>query len=108
MKYVTNDQAHDSYNLQSPSTEANSAFGSGDFEDQARRSREPSQASTTAGPSHHNQPSGDLLVAIPKHKLLESGSDYAFIFTEMQIRPECWDEVVYGIIHPIRAKRIKR
>jgi hypothetical protein len=47
-------------------------------------------------------------VAIPKHKLLESGSDYAFIFTEMQIRPECWDEVVYGIIHPIRAKRIKR
>ena len=95
-------------------TEANSAnelsdFEYSDFDNQARASRPTSLASTMGVlPSRSDQPSGELLQAIPKHRLSESGSDYASIFTEMQIRPERWNEVVRGIIYPVRAKRIKR
>lgn len=61
-----------------------------------------------AGPSRDDQPSGEELQAIPKSKLVESGSDYSRIFDELQIKPEHHDEVVTGILQPIRAKRIKR
>lgn len=86
-----------------------SDFEYSDFDNQARTSRSTSLASTMGVlPSRSDQPSGELLQAIPKHRLSESGSDYASIFTEMQIRPERWNEVVRGIIYPVRAKRIKR
>jgi len=74
----------------------------------ARNSTSPSMNSMTAAPSGRNQVSGDHLQAILKHNLVESGADYADIFNELQIKPEHHDEIVTGIIHQIRPKRMKK
>jgi hypothetical protein len=91
-----------------PTTEARVKFEATRFDDQASQASSPSLASTMAGPSRDDQPSGEELQAIPKSKLVESGSDYAHIFDDLQIKLEHHDEVVTGILHPIRAKRIKK
>lgn len=58
-------------------------------------------------PLRADQPPGDQLQAIAKGKLIESGADYADVFRELQIRPERYDEIVTGILHPVRVKRLK-
>ena len=74
----------------------------------ARNATSPSMNSITAAPSGRNQVSGNHLQAILKHNLVESGADYADIFNELQIKPEHHDEIVTGIIHQIRPKRMKK
>jgi hypothetical protein len=68
----------------------------------------PSQAFTMGAPARHDRLSGERLKAIPKHRLVESGADYAEVLNELQIKPEHHDEIVTGILYKLRCKRIKK
>jgi hypothetical protein len=100
---------HENYRLDThPSTSILAHHSSPRLDNRSTAASSPSITSTMAGiPSREDQPPGDQLQAIPKGKLIESGADYESVFRELQIRPERYDEVVTGILQPVRAKRIK-
>jgi hypothetical protein len=78
------------------------------FEYAAPHPSSPSQASTMGAPARRDRLSGERLKAIPKHRLVESGEDYAEVLNELQIKPGHHDEIVTGILYKLRSKRMKK
>lgn len=88
---------------QSPAPEVQVTLEHGEFHPSSL-----SEASTQGTPARHDRLPGSDLKLIPKSKLVESGTDYAEILDELQIKPEHRDEVLTGILHEVRKKRMKK